>query len=229
MSRKLDIDKTVDTIFHLKLRINDRFPESGLLKICEDLYEIGKRTRENIQFVNKPNWLLRITFILLISIFAPTLVFTFATFFKKNTIQNKSFYLSPEELESIIQILIFIGGSIYSLYKIEDNIKRKKALKHLYELKSIAHVIDMHQLIKEPISLNTNKTKNSPKRELSNFQLLRYLDYCCELLSLTSKISTLYSNELQDEVVLNTINEIEELTLGLTQKNWQKITLINEE
>jgi len=70
-------------------------------------------------------------------------------------------------------------------------------------------------------------TTSSPKRTLSAFELGRYLDYCSELLSLIGKISALYSQSLDDPVVLNAVDDIEDLTTELSQKIWQKITLLD--
>jgi hypothetical protein len=98
----------------------------------------------------------------------------------------------------------------------------------LYELRSIAHVIDMHQLTKDPSRNAATNTTHSPKENLSGLRLTRYLDYASEMLSLTSKVAALYAQAIDDQVVLNTVNELEELTTGLSQKIWQKIMVIKE-
>ncbi|MFN5182755.1 MAG: hypothetical protein ACK5D5_06990 [Bacteroidota bacterium] len=227
-NNKLDIKRTLETIEILRLRITDRFPDSSLSKVCGQLYSIALESNKNIEFITQPIWWLRICFGMIILIFLPTLAYLL--FYTSNKVpSNKFLHLNAEEIESSIQILLFIGGAIFFLFRIEGTFKRKKALKFLHELRAIAHVIDMHQLTKDPKSLNKNSTPNSPKRDLNNYDLSRYLDYCCEMLSLTSKISALYANDYDDEIVLNTVNEIEELTLGLNQKIWQKIILIERE
>ena len=60
-------------------------------------------------------------------------------------------------------------------------------------------------------------------------QLGRYLDYCSELLSVTSKLAALLVQHSADEVILGAVNEIETLTTGLSGKIWQKIRLIGRE
>ena len=57
-------------------------------------------------------------------------------------------------------------------------------------------------------------------------ELGRYLDYCSELLSLTSKIAALFLQHGSDPVVLGTVTEIETLDTGLSGKVWQKITIL---
>jgi hypothetical protein len=62
---------------------------------------------------------------------------------------------------------------------------------------------------------------------LSSFHLGRYLDYCSELLSLIGKLAATYAQHFPDEVVLDTVNEIETLTAGMSQKIWQKLMILN--
>ncbi len=83
----------------------------------------------------------------------------------------------------------------------------------------------MHQLTKDPTNVLVERTKHSPKRELTKDQLSRYLDYCSEMLSLTSKVAAIYGFNNRDEMVLNTINNIEMLSSSLSSKMWQKIEL----
>ena len=62
---------------------------------------------------------------------------------------------------------------------------------------------------------------------MSPFELTRYLDYCSEMLSLTSKLAAVYAQNLPDSVVIDAVNEIESLTTNLSQKIWQKITILD--
>ena len=69
----------------------------------------------------------------------------------------------------------------------------------------------------------------SPKREMTAFELNRYLDYCSELLSLLGKIAALYGKQLDDPVALAAVDNIEALTTGLSRKVWQKVMLIERD
>lgn len=129
--------------------------------------------------------------------------------------------------DSFFNDVFFIGAAIFFLFQSERRVKRKSALKDLHSLRIIAHVIDMHQLTKNKQSLNTQRTFHSPKRDLNDHDLIRYLQYCIEMLSLTSKVAAAYANDFDDEVVLNAINEIEELTTGLSNKISQKIGMVD--
>ena len=225
--RKLDVTKTIETIDQLRLRIGDRFPDSGLFKVCGELREIATHSNQTIRFVSRPIYWLRIGFGFLILAGLITLVYSFTLIDPE--MGKIEFVDLVQAAESSVNDLIFIGAAIYFLFRTETIMKRKRALKDLHELRTIAHVIDMHQLTKDPKSLNANGTQHSPKREMNNYELSRYLDYCSEMLSLTSKVSALYANDYNDEVVLNTINEIEDLTTSLSGKVWQKIMIIKTE
>jgi len=91
----------------------------------------------------------------------------------------------------------------------------------------MAHVIDMHQLTKGPERFfsGDNRTASFPIQTMNNFELTRYLNYCTEMLSLVGKVAALYTQDFDDTVVLTAVNELENLTTGLSRKIWQKIMI----
>jgi hypothetical protein len=222
---KLNIEKTIQTIENLSLRIKDRFPQSGLLSVCNELEQLAIKSKVNIQEINKPYIYFRIIFYFLIIVILLSLLYFF-TFIKINYSFN-----SINDIisigDSLLNEIVAISAAFYFLYKFEETLKQKIILKALHELRSISHVIDMHQLTKDPTSLVIEKTINSPTRELSPYQLNRYLDYCSELLALCSKIAAIYGNDNRDELILENIQDIEILTSSLSRKIWNKIMLIN--
>jgi hypothetical protein len=127
-------------------------------------------------------------------------------------------------VEAAINDLVFLGIAIFFLLTIETRLKRRRALAALHQLRSIAHVVDMHQLTKDPEQLLTNPpaTASSPARTMTRVELGRYLDYCSEMLSLTSKIAALFVERFDDPVTLAAVNEIESLTARLSRKIWRR-------
>lgn len=87
----------------------------------------------------------------------------------------------------------------------------------------------MHQLTKDPDRLihPVAATESSPARPFTVAELGRYLDYCSEMLSMTSKIAALYAERFNDGVVLQAVDEGETLTNGLSRKIWQKIMILD--
>jgi hypothetical protein len=63
---------------------------------------------------------------------------------------------------------------------------------------------------------------------MTRFELVRYLDYCSELLSLTSKVAALYVQHMPDAQVQASVNEVVTLTTGLSSKVWQKIMILDD-
>ncbi len=89
----------------------------------------------------------------------------------------------------------------------------------------------MHQLSKDPEAIlsPTMATASSPHRNMTRFELARYLDYCSEMLSLSSKLAALHIQYVRDPVVIAAVNDVETLTSGLAQKIWQKIIILDSE
>ena len=83
----------------------------------------------------------------------------------------------------------------------------------------------MHELSKEPeqVSPTYTRTCESVSRRLDAEQLHRYLDYCCEMLSLTAKTAALCAEHSSDPVVLSTVSTLETLTTELSNKIWQNL------
>jgi len=212
----------VETVRLLQSRIEARFPGSGLGKIVNELLEVAQENVARTHWIQKPNQVLRFVaaglslaiIALLIGMLLHIRQFKFDDY--TNFIQS---------LESSISSVIFIGAAILFFVSWENRIKRSRALKAVHELRALAHIIDMHQLTKHPESCFAHRPP-VPKRALSPFELNRYLDYCSEALALISKIAALYVQGFQDPVLLDAVDDVEDLTAGLSRKIWQKITIL---
>ena len=64
---------------------------------------------------------------------------------------------------------------------------------------------------------------------MTQAELGRYLDYCSEMLSLTSKVAALFVQGSNDPHVLAAVDEVSGLTNGLSSKIWQKLTILDAE
>ncbi len=135
-----------------------------------------------------------------------------------------------ETLESSVNLIILMTAGLWFLLTLEERWKRARTQTALHELRSFAHVVDMHQLTKDPTSLlgGGPKTPSSPERTMSRFQLTRYLEYCAEMLALTGKLAALYAGESHDHVVIAAAGDVEALCTDLGRKIWQKITILGE-
>jgi len=124
-----------------------------------------------------------------------------------------------------------VGVAVFFLVTLETRVKRRRALDALHELRVIAHIIDMHQLTKDPerVAGPGGDTQSSPRRSLAPAELGRYLDYCSEMLSLANKVAALFVQRMNDPQVLAAVDEVSGLTNGLSSKIWQKLTILDAE
>jgi hypothetical protein len=135
-----------------------------------------------------------------------------------------------QAIEAGVNNAVFMGIGIFFLAGLEARLKRTRILSALHELRALAHIVDLHQLTKDPerVLLDFPSTPSSPEPDLDAFALGRYLDYCSEMLSLVGKIAALYAQHTTDPATLVAVDQIEDLTSGLTRKVWQKIMLLHQ-
>lgn len=221
----LQSGKVIKTVERLYFRISDRFPDSGLSKVCAELLRIAERTDMQIRWIERPHSGYR----LLAGIFLLALVIGLVYAVREVEISTEGFGLAEmvQLGESVINELVLIGAAIVFLVSMETRAKRKRVVKSVNRLRCIAHLVDAHQLTKDPnvAAGGSGNTKHSPKRVLTPYELNRYLDYCSEMLSLVGKIGFLYIQNFDDSVAVKNVNDLEVLTTALARKIWQKIIL----
>jgi hypothetical protein len=226
MYRTLDAEKIVTTLVQLERRITERFPGAGLARVCAELVIIAGQTRERSQEIARPRPGLRVAIALCVLGAAGVVVWIVARIVQ-STRANDDLFGTIQGIDAGLNMAVLLAAGLFFLVSIEERFKRRRALKALHELRSIIHVIDMHQLTKDPmtdVEVST-PTPSSPKRTLTPYQLVRYLDYCSEMLSLTAKVAALYAQSLPDPVVTEAVNDIERIAASISQKIWQKINI----
>jgi len=227
MIRTLDAAKVIATAEKLHARIADRFPSRGLTAVAKEVVEAGRRSAEVASLLGRP----MIGFRLLSWIGVLALVCAVAWgaqwILEQNSQTPGSFGLTEilQAAEAAVNEVVFLCVAIFFIVRWERRVKRARALDMLHTLRSLAHIIDMHQLTKDPdaVSPEAKPTASSPVRDLAGYDLKRYFDYCSELLSVISKFAALLVEDFDDPVTLSAVNEIESLTSGLSRKIWQKI------
>lgn len=238
----LQPEEIVNTISRLHERIVDRFPNSGLGGVCQELLAVARNAQQRSEWISRPVlWLRWVVFFICLSILIVSVGSLYVLFFGSVDSSAATELAEPsaktlglaefiQVLEAGLNDLVLIGAAIFFLLTLETRYKRTRALKAIHELRSIAHIIDMHQLTKDPHRLRSYKlfeSSVSPKFSMTPFLLRRYLDYCSEMLSLTGKIGALYVQRFDDGVVLASASELERLTTGLSRKIWQKILILD--
>jgi hypothetical protein len=226
-SQALDPAKVIDTIAALQRRIVERFPGAGLGNVCGELLVIAQDNSTRVARIARRNVSLRAAIFLLLA-GALSLFVWVLTLIDFSRTSADSVYSLLQGIEAALNIAVLTGAGLFFLVSIEVRLKRRHALDALNELRSIIHVIDMHQLTKDPSTGRSvgGETASSPKRTLSRFELSRYLDYCSEMLSLTSKVAVLFGQGFPDPEVTDVVSDIERVATGLSQKIWQKIMIL---
>ncbi|MCF7954455.1 MAG: hypothetical protein K9M75_01505 [Phycisphaerae bacterium] len=225
----LDSQKILKTINLLQKRIEERFGGSSLSMVCRDLSEVARDSDETIAHIHKNRLGYRIGVLIFVGAVLGCSVFGFSGLRTSN--QEMTVVLLLQVLDAVFNIVILVGGAIIFLVSIENRTKRSRVIKAINTLRCLAHVIDSHQLTKDPSYLDQSviQTTHSPRRNMTAFELGRYLDYCSEMLSLVSKVGFLYVQDYNDPVATELERDLEEMTNGLSRKIWQKIMIIQNE
>jgi hypothetical protein len=220
--------KIVATLATLERRVGERFPGSGLARVAGELTEVSRRTAAQAALLSRPFLWLRALSAASLALGLCgqlALIGTIHLAAARVTIIDLA-----QGLEAAVNLFLLMAAAVWFMVTLEERLKRRRALGALHELRSLAHVIDMHQLTKDPtIVLQAHlRTTASPVRAMTEFELARYLDYCAEMLSLTGKLAALYAAHARDPVVIDAVTEVESLTGNLGRKIWQKIMIISQ-
>jgi hypothetical protein len=228
--RALDPDKVVETIALLRHRIVERFPGAGLGDVCADLLLLAGENLARSEKIARRNIPLRAAVVVLLAAGMTGLAWI-VNLFNLFPRSADSVYSVLQGVEAAANLIVLMGAGVFFLTRIEERLKRRAAMRALHELRSIVHVIDMHQLTKDPsatVSVAGN-TPSSPARTLSRYEVTRYLDYSSEMLSLTSKVAVLFAQGFPDPAVVEAVSDIERIAAGLSQKIWQKIIILESQ
>jgi hypothetical protein len=225
--RRLDAGQIVETITLLQRRVEERFPGAGLANVIGELRKVADESRALNRWTNRPNVPLRLLSWVLVGCIV-ALIFGF--FSRMRLPEMRDMVNFTQFLEAALSAVGILGATIFFLVTYEARVKRQRILRAIHELRSIAHIVDMHQLTKDPdrYLLKATFTESSPKRTMTLFELGRYLDYCCDALALISKVAAMYVEGFYDEIALKAVDEIEDLTGGLSAKISQKISVLND-
>jgi hypothetical protein len=226
---KLDAERVLRTSERLERRVAERFPDAGLLRVAGQLVELASRAKSTTEWIARPSAGLRGASYVVVGAMLLSLGLLVINSIRASKAEG------PLGLGELVQLseatmngLVLLGAAVWFFVSFETRFKRGRVLKALQQLRTLAHLIDVHQLTKDPdvIDQRARRTASSPAHDLSAFEMARYLDYCTEMLSLTAKIAALYSEGFDDPDSLDAVTDLEGLTNALQHKIWQKIMLL---
>jgi hypothetical protein len=217
-----------ETIATLQRRIVERFPGSGLGAVCGNLLTVAQAGSARAERIARRHVLLRLGLLVLL-LGGAALLTAVLTQVDYSHVGGDSVFSVFQGIEAVAKLAVLTGASVLFMITLEQRLKRRRALGALHELRAIMHVIDMHQLTKDPTAavIVGGQTASSPPRTLTPYELSRYLDYCSEMMSLTAKVAVLLAQSLPDPEVTEAVSDIERIAAGMSQKIWQKIMMLD--
>jgi hypothetical protein len=223
MKRMLREDKLLETVEKIHKRLHERFPDSGLSHVAAEIVQITREALVRAAAIRRPNVLLRSGLVLLLLIALVGII----TYF--NSEGHKPF------LQALLDFLDAAKGSAAILtalavffITLETRLKRRRALQAVHELRAIAHIIDMHQLAKDPDLLgHPTEPITISEKPADADSLRRYLHYSTELLAVVSKIGQVYVQDFPDATAQTAVDNFETLATGLSSKIWQKLMILD--
>ncbi len=224
MERHLKDDKILETVERIQKRIAERFPDSGLSQVATELVEVTRESLARAQTIRRPNYWARCGLVLVALLAIGGVVW--------------HFYTSPDLKTGLRDMVSFLdatkGFGVYLiaaaafLITLEIRFKRRKGLRAIHELRSMAHLMDMHQLNKDPERIGA---KDAPLMEsgrpMTTEEVSWYLHYCSELLAILNKIGQLYVQDFPDATAEAAVDNCDRLAAGLSNKIWQKIIILD--
>lgn len=228
---RLESVHVLTTVGRLEERIAARFPDRSLVRLTGELSRvIARDSGVSTRLLRRLAWTRLVSRVLMAIVVVAALgVFVWAlrSAFVDGKLDGAGWL---GLVDNGINDLVFAGLAVFFLYSIPERLMRTRALRTLHRLRSLAHIIDMHQLVKDPERLRDGyvRTSASVDVDLDAEQLVIYLEYCSELLALVGKTAALCAEDSQDAVVLDTTSDIESLTVDISRKIWQKISAVNE-
>ena len=205
-------------------QIEKRFPNRGITTVAKELRETTIKAPATCAEILKPNRWIRAGVFLLGALMLAVLGYGISQLDFRMT----DAWSIIEGIDAGISTAVYLGVTMVFLVSLEIRQRRQQMVKALLELRALAHVIDMHQMTKDPESLifSEEEMDEEDQSGLTPFLLERYLDYAADLLSIIGKVAAWYAQEINDPKVLVAITELEQLTGDMNRKIWQKIQII---
>ncbi len=215
--RHLRVDRLIKAAESLAAHVAEKFPDAALSQIAKIVAETTRSAIARAEGINRPNWWVRAGLIaLVVLVLAGAVVVALALPGNEPFVERVSAFLVKAQGGVVV-----LSAAAVFFWTFETRFKRGKAVKAIHELRVLAHVIDMHQLSKDP-----EYRGHDGRAAYSSDELGHYLRYCTELLAIISKIGQLYVEDFHDGTTLTAVDQLERLATGLSQKIWQKLMIL---
>ena len=146
--RSLNPERIVETARTLARRVEERFPGSGLARVAGEVQTVAERAAATADWLARPHVAIRAAVAGCVVILVGAAVTALLRIRVDLEVDNVAELF--QGLEAAINDAVFVAIAIFFLASWETRIKRQRALRAIHELRSLAHVVDMHQLTKDP-------------------------------------------------------------------------------
>jgi hypothetical protein len=223
MKRQLREEKLLETVKKIRDQIDKRFAGSGLSKVAAEVVQTTEEAVVRAEAISRPNYWLRAGLFLLAVIAVGGVV----AYVQDEAREASLLQQTAKFLDDVKGSAAILAATAVFLFTLETRLKRRRALRAVHELRALAHIIDMHQLAKDPARISDPlRPVEVEGKTLSTEELGRYLHYCTELLAVISKIGQLYVQDFPDSVAVTAVDNFEGLATGLSSKIWQKLMVL---
>ncbi|HLQ36244.1 MAG TPA: hypothetical protein VK348_00480 [Planctomycetota bacterium] len=230
MFRQLDADKIVATTARLRDRIRARFPVASLVSVAGELLVVARDHVRRSAAIARPDYRLRaLSGLLVLGAVAAAVLVGLSVHVQRETEWRLGDLV--QAIDSGVELLFLLGAGAVLLLSLEHRAKRRRCLHAIHEMRAMAHIVDLHQMAKDPdrtLDLPADPAAAVGEGPLSPADRSHYLDYCSEMLSLIGKVSALYVQGFPDAQAMAAVDEVEHLTTSLSGKIWQKINILEQ-
>lgn len=224
MNALLDRGRLVETAEKVRARVADRFPGSGLAEVAAGVVAAAQAASERAAEIDPPNRWVRAGQVL-VAVLALVAV---AVYFQTRAEQKSAGQAALEFVDAAKGSAAVLGAMAVFLFTLETRLKRQRALRAVHELRALAHIIDVHQLAKDPTQIGRGSDSLLVAgKALGADEMRLYLVACTGLLAVASKLGQLYVQDFPDPSAVAAVDQFENLANGLSNKVWQKLMVLD--
>jgi protein-S-isoprenylcysteine O-methyltransferase Ste14 len=118
--RTLDATQIIETLRRLDQRISERFPASGLAKVCRELVAIAETTQRKSEAIAAPNVALRAAIVAAVVGGVAGLVYVALSV--KLQIGQAEIFGVFQGVEAAMNIVVLVGAALFFLISLESRI-----------------------------------------------------------------------------------------------------------
>lgn len=165
----LDPQRILETARKISLRVEERFPGSSAAGMSRELAKVADVTVVQVERARRPSVGLRVAAWGLIGLGLIKLVEISKYLHTNFELGNPGEFI--QSFQASLETCVLPGASILFVLGWENRIKRRRTLHYLRELRTIAYLVDIHQINKTPdtIRFDMPLTAHSPVRVMSPF------------------------------------------------------------